>query len=299
MSKLNKIIQELENESIEIIRDTLSVASNPVFLYSIGKDSSVLLNLFLKSFYPMKPKIKLLHIDTTWKFKEMIKFREKIKNKYGLDLQVHTNNNPEALKITPFNSSEYTKIMKTDALKQALDMGKYDFVFGGSRRDEEASRSKEKVLSKRNKFHKWDPLNQSIEPWYLFNSYKEVKESFRVFPLSNWTEINIWEYIDSENIEVVSLYFAKKRKVVKREGQYFLLDDDRFEVKDSDLILDKEIRFRTLGCYPLTAGVESKTKNVKGIINELKLTKYSERSGRLIDFDTEGSMEIKKREGYF
>ena len=299
VSESNKIIKELENESIEIIRDTLSIAKNPVFLYSIGKDSSVLLDLFLKAFYPIKPKIKLLHIDTTWKFNEMIKFREKIKNKYDLDLEVYTNTNSEALGLTPFNSSEYTKIMKTDALKQALDLGKYDFVYGGSRRDEEASRSKEKVVSKRNKFHKWDPINQSIEPWYIFNTHKEEKESFRIFPLSNWTELNIWEYIKHENIDVVSLYFSKKRKVVNRDGQYFLLDDDRFELKDGDLVIDKKVRFRTLGCYPLTAGVESEAKNVQEILKELKQTNYSERSGRLIDFDTDGSMEIKKREGYF
>lgn len=296
---MNSILKNLENESIEIIRDTHLKAKNPVFLYSIGKDSSVLLHLFLKAFYPFRPKLKLLHIDTTWKFKEMIIFRDLIRDKYNLDLVVHTNKDSKTKNITPFNSREYTKIMKTDALKQALKEGGYDFVYGGARRDEESSRAKEKVLSKRNKFQKWDPLNQPIEPWYIFNTYLTEDESFRVFPLSNWTEINIWEYIKTENIEIVPLYFSKKRKVVKRGNQYFLIDDNRFELKNGEKILEKNIRFRTLGCYPLTAGVESNAKNISQIINELKKSKYSERAGRLIDHDEEGSMELKKKDGYF
>lgn len=296
---MNSILKNLENESIEIIRDTHLKAKNPVFLYSIGKDSSVLLHLFLKAFYPFRPKLKLLHIDTTWKFKEMIIFRDLIRDKYNLDLVVHTNKDSKTKNITPFNSREYTKIMKTDALKQALKEGGYDFVYGGARRDEESSRAKEKVLSKRNKFQKWDPLNQPIEPWYIFNTYLTEDESFRVFPLSNWTEINIWEYIKTENIEIVPLYFSKKRKVVKRGNQYFLIDDYRFELKNGEKILEKNIRFRTLGCYPLTAGVESNAKNISQIINELKKSKYSERAGRLIDHDEEGSMELKKKDGYF
>ena len=296
---MNSILKNLENESIKIIRDTYLKAKNPLFLYSIGKDSSVLLHLFLKAFYPLEPKIKLLHIDTTWKFKEMIIFRDLIRDKYNLDLEVYTNKESETKNLTPFNSSEYTRIMKTDALKQALNNGGYDFVYGGARRDEESSRAKEKVLSKRNKFQKWDPLNQPIEPWYIFNTYLTEGESFRVFPLSNWTELNIWEYIKTEQIEIVPLYFSEKRKVVKRGDQYFLIDDDRFELKDEEKIIEKNIRFRTLGCYPLTAGVESNAKNISQIINELKKSKYSERAGRLIDHDEDGSMELKKKDGYF
>ena len=296
---MNDILKNLENESIKIIRDTYLKAKNPVFLYSIGKDSSVLLHLFLKAFYPLQPKIKLLHIDTTWKFKEMINFRDLIRDKHNLDLEVHTNKEPETKNLTPFNSSEYTRIMKTDALKQALNNGGYDFVYGGARRDEESSRAKEKVLSKRNKFQKWDPLNQPIEPWYIFNTYLTEGESFRVFPLSNWTELNIWEYIKTEQIEIVPLYFSEKRKVVKRGDQYFLIDDDRFELKDEEKIIEKNIRFRTLGCYPLTAGVESNAKNIFQVINELKESRFSERSGILIDHDEEGSMERKKKDGYF
>lgn len=290
-------LNSLENESLSIISDTLKHANNPVVLYSIGKDSSVLLHLFRKLFYPSKVPVKFLHIDTGWKFSSMIKFRDEIANKYSLNLEVYKKNNN--VSVTPFNNENYTDIQKTQALKEALNLGNYDLVYGGARRDEEVSRSKERVVSHRNEYHSWDPKKQRIEPWLIFNLEKLKEESFRVFPLSNWTELNIWEYIKKENIKVVPLYFAKKRTVVKRGTQLFLLDDDRFDLKDSDYVTDKYVRFRTLGCYPLTAGIESKAVNLTQVINELKNEKSSERFGRLIDKDKEGSMELKKREGYF
>jgi len=290
-------LNNLENESLSIIGDTLKNAENPLILYSIGKDSSVLLHLFRKYFYPLNVPIKLLHIDTGWKFSSMIEFRDNIAKKYQLNLDVYKKENKE--EITPFNSDKYTDIQKTQALKEALKLENYDIVYGGARRDEEVSRSKERVVSHRNKFNAWDPKKQRIEPWLIFNLEKSKEESFRVFPLSNWTELNIWEYIKKENIEIVPLYFAKKRKVVLRNEQYFLLDDNRFELVESDTVLEKVVRFRTLGCYPLTAGIESNANNVDQIIDELKKEKNSERAGRLIDKDKTGSMELKKREGYF
>jgi len=294
-----KHLKNLQDESISIIRETYSKSENPVVLYSIGKDSSVMLDLFRKAFYPLQIPIPFLHIDTGWKFREMIKFRDYQAKKHNLNLITHTNLHGKKNNINPFDHENYTDIMKTDALKEALDKGKYDFIYGGARRDEESSRSKEKVLSHRNKYHVWEPKNQRIEPWHIFNTLKSKEESFRIFPLSNWTELNIWEYIKKNKVEIVPLYLSKKRKVVLREGQYFLLDDTRFQIKESDEIIYEKIRFRTLGCYPLTAGVISKATSITGIINELNESQYSERSGRLIDFDKDGSMELKKREGYF
>lgn len=296
---MKKHLLELENESISIIRDTFVNSDNPVVMYSIGKDSSVLIELFAKAFYPLPIPAKVLHVDTTWKFKEMISFKYKIQKKYNLDLITHTNLNGVKENVTPFNNTDYTEIMKTKALLEALDKFEFDMIYGGARRDEEASRSKEKVLSHRNEYHIWDPLNQRIEPWHLFNTYKKPKESFRVFPLSNWTELNIWEYIKDSNLDIVPLYFAKEREVVKRGEEYFLLDDDRFETKSTDIVEVKKVRFRTLGCYPLTSGIESNADTLDKIINELKSSNSSERAGRLIDLDKEASMELKKRKGYF
>jgi sulfate adenylyltransferase subunit 2 len=290
---------KLEEEAISIIRDTYANSNNPVVLYSIGKDSSVLLDLFKKAFYPINIPVPFLHIDTGWKFKEMISFRNLVYKKHKLKGLVYSNEDGMKSGVNPFNHEDYTDIMKTEALKVALNTGKYDFIYGGSRRDEEASRSKEKVLSHRDKNNRWDPINQSIEPWHLFNMQKKSEESFRVFPISNWTELNIWEYIQKEKIDIVPLYFAKKRKVVVRNKQIFLHDDNRFQLQERDEVKELDVRFRTLGCYPLTAGIESKAKNVNDIINELKKSNFSERSGRLIDYDKIGSMELKKREGYF
>lgn len=295
----NDILRNLEEESIEIIRNTYLNSHNPIILYSIGKDSSVLLHLFLKAFFPLKMPIPLLHIDTGWKFKSMIKFRDTVVKKNNLSLIVHQNKKALKEGINPFDNIEYTTIMKTNALKEVLSKNKYDFIYGGARRDEEKSRSKEKILSHRNKFHVWDPKNQRIEPWHIFNTLKENDESFRIFPLSNWTELNIWQYIHQESIEIVPLYFSKKRKVVKRNNNYFLLDDNRFKFEKNDIVAEKNIRFRTLGCYPLTSGIESSAKTTRQIINEITKTNFTERSGRLIDFDEEGSMELKKRAGYF
>tara|TARA_B100000925_G_scaffold291282_1_gene278809 strand:+ start:1000 stop:1890 length:891 start_codon:yes stop_codon:yes gene_type:complete len=296
---MKKLLNQLEDESISFIRDTYADSVNPLVLYSIGKDSSVLLHLFRKAFYPARIPVPFLHIDTGWKFKEMIKFRDKMFKNYKLNGIVHTNREGAAKNINPFDHPKYTDIMKTEALREKLSENNYDFVYGGARRDEEQSRSKEKVVSFRDKNNRWNPKNQRIEPWYLFNTIKNPYESFRVFPLSNWTELNIWEYINSQSIEVVPLYFAKLRKVVLSDNQYFLLDDKRYRLKKGDKILEEKIRFRTLGCYPLTAGIKSNATSVTQIINELKNTKFSERNGRLIDIDKLGSMEIKKREGYF
>lgn len=294
-----KHLKYLEDESISIIRDTYKDAENPVVLYSIGKDSSVLLKLFLKAFYPIKVPVKFLHIDTGWKFKEMIQFRDKLFNSNLIDGLVYKNKEGMKKNINPFDHENYTDIMKTHALREALNKEKYDFVYGGARRDEESSRSKERILSIRDKNQKWDPKNQKIEPWLLFNTLKYSEESFRVFPLSNWTELNIWEYIEQEKIKIVNLYFSKKRKVVLRNDQLFLLDDKRFKLEKDDKLTYKNVRFRTLGCYPLTAGIESTAKNVSEIIKEVKNSNFSERHGRVIDYDKVGSMEIKKREGYF
>ena len=290
---------ELEEEAVSIIRDTYSDSENPVVLYSIGKDSSVLLELFKKSFYPSKIPVPFLHIDTGWKFKEMIKFRDNSFKQNNLKGSVYSNLEGLRSGINPFDHSNYTDVMKTQALKDALKVGGYDFIYGGARRDEEASRSKEKIVSHRSINNRWDPKSQSIEPWLLFNTHKETGESFRVFPISNWTELNIWEYIYREEINIVPLYFAKKRKVVVSNNQIFLLDDKRFKFRETDEIKYLNVRFRTLGCYPLTAGIESNAKNIKEIIKEIKKSDFSERSGRLIDYDKLGSMELKKRQGYF
>ncbi len=290
---------ELEEEAVSIIRDTYSNSENPVVLYSIGKDSSVLLELFKKSFYPSKIPVPFLHIDTGWKFKEMIKFRDNSFKQNNLKGSVYSNLEGLRSGINPFDHSNYTDVMKTQALKDALKVGGYDFIYGGARRDEEASRSKEKIVSHRSINNRWDPKSQSIEPWLLFNTHKETGESFRVFPISNWTELNIWEYIYREEINIVPLYFAKKRKVVVSNNQIFLLDDKRFKFREKDEIKYLNVRFRTLGCYPLTAGIESNAKNIKEIIKEIKKSDFSERSGRLIDYDKLGSMELKKRQGYF
>lgn len=296
---MKKHLINLEEEAISIIRDTYANSENPVVLYSIGKDSSVMLELFKKSFYPSNIPIPFLHIDTGWKFKEMIRFRDKVYENNSLKGHVYSNEEGMKLGINPFDNSNYTDVMKTQALKAALKNGKYDFVFGGARRDEEASRSKEKVVSHRDKNNRWDPKNQNIEPWHIFNTSKEPDESFRVFPLSNWTELNVWEYISQENIKIVPLYFSKKRKVVITDNQIFLYDDNRFRLKEGDEVKSLNVRFRTLGCYPLTAGIESNATTVQEIIKEVRKSNYSERSGRLIDYDKLGSMELKKREGYF
>ena len=296
MSSKN-LLKQLESESISIIRDSFSKSTNPVMMYSIGKDSSVLLHLARKAFYPSKIPFPLLHIDTKWKFNEMIKFREKIKKKYKFKLITYTNKSGQ--KLHPQKHSNYTNIMKTKALKDAIDKYEFDIIFGGARRDEESSRSKERIVSVREKGHIWNPKNQRPELWNLFNYEKKSDQTLRVFPLSNWTEIDIWNYIFMEKIEIVDLYFSKKRKCIKKNEAYFMIDDDRFILKKNEKIINEFIRFRTLGCYPLTAGVKSYAKNLKAIINETLNEKNSERSGRLIDFDKVNSMELKKREGYF
>ena len=294
-------LETLESESISIIKEVLSKAIKPVLLYSIGKDSSVLLHLLIKAYYPNKPKIPILHIDTGWKFKEMIKFREEQKKKYNLNLIVFKNIEGAKKGINPINydSKYYTKIMKTDSLKLALNKYNFDFAIGGARRDEEKSRAKERIFSFRNKNYEWDPKNQRPELWNIFNTNLNQGETFRVFPLSNWTEIDIWNYIKKEKIKIVSLYFSSKRKVVLRNNQLIMLDDNRIKLSKKEKILKKNIRFRTLGCYPLTAAIESAAKNIDQIISELSKNKFSERSGRLIDLDEIGSMENKKKEGYF
>jgi sulfate adenylyltransferase subunit 2 len=294
-----KHLSELENESISIIRDTYRKANNPIILFSIGKDSTVLTHLFKKAFFPLKVPIKLLHIDTTWKFKEMIEFRDNYVKENNFELIVHTNQKAVSDNITPFNNKNYTDIMKTEALLAALKKGSFDFVYGGARRDEEPSRSKERVLSKRSQNQSWNPRSQNVEPWHLFNTELNEKESFRVFPLSNWTELDIWQYIKFQNIDVVPLYFSKKRDIVSRGNNMFLVDDERFVFKKGDLRETKNVRFRTLGCYPLTECIESSANTLTKIINELRKSSVSERSGRTIDYDKENSMELKKREGYF
>ena len=301
-SELNyDYLRELENESIYIIREAIAEAENPVMLYSIGKDSGIMLHLAMKAFYPMKPPIRFLHVDTTWKFREMIEFRSFIIKKYNIDILVYTNQDGIAQNINPFihGSSIYTNIMKTEALKQALNLYKFDIIIGGARREEEKSRAKERIFSFRDANHSWNPKTQRPELWDLFNTKRKPGESFRVFPLSNWTEIDIWRYILMEKLEVVPLYFAKERRVVIRNGQLIYVNDDRLKLDDGEEILMKKVRFRTLGCYPLTAAIESDAENSEDIVSELETTNYSERVGRLIDFDQSGSMEKKKLEGYF
>ena len=294
-------LKQLEAESIHIIREVAAEFDNPVMLYSIGKDSSVMLHLALKAFFPGKPPFPLLHVDTTWKFKEMIEFREFQRKKMKPDLIVHINQEGVAQGVGPFThgSEIHTDIMKTQALKQALSIHKFDAAFGGARRDEEKARAKERVFSFRNKNHVWDPKNQRPELWNLYNGKVKKGESIRVFPLSNWTELDIWQYIYINNIEIVPLYFAKERPVVNFDGIDILVDDDRMPIRDDQKIELKSVRFRTLGCYPLTGAVESNATTLPEIIQEMLLTKSSERQGRLIDADRTGSMEEKKRKGYF
>ena len=294
-------LEKLESESIHIIREVVSEFENPVMLYSIGKDSAVMLHLALKAFSPGKLPFKLLHVDTTWKFKEMIKFRDAIKKKYDLDLFVHINDEGVKNNIGPIThgSKLHTDVMKTQALKQALNKYKFDAAFGGARRDEEKSRAKERIFSFRDHHHHWDPKNQRPELWNLYNTKITKGESVRVFPLSNWTELDVWQYIYQEKIEIVPLYLAAIRPIIKRDNLLLMVDDKRLDVKKHEAIENKLVRFRTLGCYPLTGAIESKAKSVEEIIIELIKSKNSEREGRAIDKDQIGSMEKKKQEGYF
>ncbi len=291
----------LESEVIHIFREVVSETENPVFLYSVGKDSSVMLHIALKAFYPAKPPFKFLHIDTTWKFREMIRFRDKVMKDHNLDLIVHTNKEGLKNKVSPFTHGKeiYTKIMKTEALKQALNLFEFDAAFGGARRDEEKSRSKERILSFRNKSHNWDPKNQRPELWNIYNMNKNENESFRIFPLSNWTEVDIWQYILKENIKIPSLYFAKKRKIIERNNQLIMVDDDRIPLKNENEPKEAMVRFRTLGCYPLTGAIRSNAKTLQKIAEETLNMKTSERFGRLIDKGSKSTMEDKKKEGYF
>jgi len=294
-------LKQLEAESIYIFRDAVSQFSNPVLLYSIGKDSSVLVRLAQKAFYPGKLPFKLQHIDTGWKFKEMIAFRDSFCKEQKLDLQVHQNSEGIDASVNPFDygSRKYTDIMKTQALLQALDQGKYDCAFGGARRDEEKSRAKERVYSFRDEHHQWDPKNQRPELWSLYNGKINQGESVRVFPLSNWTELDIWQYIRLENIPIVPLYFAAQRPVVERDGSLIMVDDERMRIEPGETPAMKLVRFRTLGCYPLTGAIESTATTVDEIVAEMMRTRVSERSTRVIDHDGDSSMEQKKREGYF
>ncbi len=294
-------LKRLEAESIFIMREVAATFQKPVMLYSIGKDSSVMLHLAMKAFHPARPPFPLLHVDTTWKFREMIRFRDDTATRLGLQLIVHTNAEGRAAGVNPFThgSSHYTQVMKTEALKQALDAGGFDAAFGGARRDEEKSRAKERVFSFRTASHSWDPKNQRPELWSLFNTRVKPGESIRVFPLSNWTELDIWQYILAEEIPIVPLYFAAPRPVVERSGQLLMVDDDRMPLRPGEVPQMRSVRFRTLGCYPLTAAVESEATTLPEIVREMFLATTSERQGRLIDHDETGSMEKKKREGYF
>lgn len=294
-------LKQLEAESIYILREVAANFSNPVMMYSIGKDSSVMLHLAMKAFYPAKPPFKFLHVDTLWKFREMIEFRDKRAKELGLDLVVHTNSEGIEMNINPFihGSKVHTDIMKTQALKQALNAGGYDAVIGGARRDEEKSRAKERIFSFRDKNHRWDPKAQRPELWNLYNTHIHKGESVRVFPISNWTELDIWQYIYLENIPIVPLYFAKERPVVEYEGAKIMVDDDRMPEELRKKAKMEKVRFRTLGCYPLTGAINSDADTLPKIIEEMLLSKTSERQGRLIDKDQEGSMEKKKIEGYF
>ena len=301
MRSTPEILEALENESIEIIRETAAAFRNPVFLYSIGKDSSVLLHLIRKAFYPAPVPFPMLHIDTTWKFKEMITFRDEMATTYGIKLLVHTNADGLRDGVTPFstNASEYTRIMKTVALRQALDAHGFDAAIGGSRRDEERSRAKERLFSVRENGHRWDPRQQRPELWRTYNPRIRPDQTMRVFPISDWTELDIWSYIHLHNIQVNPLYFAKNRPMVKRGDQLIMVDDDRMELQPGEVIEEKSVRFRTLGCYPLTGAIESEANTLTGIIEEMLVATSSERQGRAIDHDQSGSMELKKRQGYF
>ncbi|MFV1967297.1 MAG: sulfate adenylyltransferase subunit CysD [Pirellulaceae bacterium] len=295
-------LKQLEAESIHILREVAAEFHNPVMLYSIGKDSSVMVQLALKAFYPAKPPFPLLHVDTTWKFREMIAFRENYAKKdLGLEVLTYTNEEGRKVNIDPFEDSEkHTELMKTDALKQALNKWAFDAAFGGARRDEEKSRAKERVFSFRDRSHRWDPKNQRPELWNLYNARVNKGESIRVFPLSNWTELDVWQYIHLEQIPIVPLYFAKERPVVERDGVLILVDDDRLQLRPGEEPQRKPVRFRTLGCYPLTGAVESNATTLPEIIQEMLLTKTSERQGRVIDQDEGGAgMEEKKKRGYF
>ncbi|MDX7997805.1 sulfate adenylyltransferase subunit CysD [Xenorhabdus sp. Reich] len=294
-------LQQLEAESIHIIREVAAEFANPVMLYSIGKDSSVMLHLARKAFYPGKLPFPLLHVDTGWKFQDMYDFRDRIAEKYGFELLVYRNSQGETLGINPFihGSAKHTDIMKTEGLKQALDKYGFDAAFGGARRDEEKSRAKERIYSFRDRSHRWDPKNQRPELWRNYNGQINKGESIRVFPLSNWTELDIWQYIYLEQIDIVPLYFAKPRPVVQRDGTLIMVDDDRIDLKAGEVISQRKVRFRTLGCWPLTGAVESEAETLPEIIEEMLISTTSERQGRLIDSDQSGSMEQKKRQGYF
>ncbi|MCK0163996.1 sulfate adenylyltransferase subunit CysD [Marinobacter sp. S6332] len=294
-------LKQLEAESIHIIREVAAEFDNPVMLYSVGKDSAVMLHLAMKAFAPGKPPFPLMHVDTTWKFREMITFRDKMAEKVGMKLIVHTNQEGVEQGIGPFThgSAKHTDVMKTQALKQALDKHGFDAAFGGARRDEEKSRAKERVYSFRDKFHRWDPKSQRPELWNLYNGKVNKGESIRVFPLSNWTELDIWQYIYLENIDIVPLYLAAERPVVERDGTLIMVDDERMPLEPGETPDMRMVRFRTLGCYPLTGAVESEAASLPEIIQEMLLTKTSERQGRVIDHDGAASMEQKKREGYF
>ena len=300
-STLPKHLKRLEAESIEIIREVVAEFKNPVMLYSIGKDSGVMLHLAIKAFHPAPLPFPLMHVDTTWKFRDMITFRDETAKQLGLELLVHTNQEGVEKGINPFDhgSSVHTHIMKTEALKQALDKYGFDAAFGGARRDEEKSRAKERVFSFRNSSHGWDPKNQRPELWNLYNARVAKGESIRAFPLSNWTELDIWQYILTENIPMVPLYLAAKRPVVERDGMLIMVDDERMTLQPGEVVEEKMIRFRTLGCYPLTGAIESDATTLPDIVKEILIARTSERQGRLIDKDESASMEKKKREGYF
>ena len=301
MTKTLTHLKRLEAESIQIMREVAAEAENPVMLYSVGKDSAVMLHVAMKAFYPSKPPFPLLHVDTTWKFREMIQFRDNMAKDLGLELLVHINEEGVKAGVNPFThgSAQHTDIMKTQALKAALDKYGFDAAFGGARRDEEKSRAKERVFSFRSAQHRWDPKNQRPELWNLYNARKNPGESIRVFPMSNWTELDIWQYIHLENIPIPSLYLSKKRPVVERDGQLFMVDDDRMPLHEGEEPMMKSVRFRTLGCYPLTGAVESEADTLEEVIQEMLLTTSSERQGRVIDHDSAASMEKKKQEGYF
>ncbi|MCI4665266.1 MAG: sulfate adenylyltransferase subunit CysD [Neomegalonema sp.] len=294
-------LERLEAESIHIIREVAAEAERPVMLYSIGKDSAVMLHLALKAFYPSKPPFPLLHVDTTWKFREMIEFRDRRAAELGLELIVHVNEDGVREGVGPFShgSAVHTDVMKTQALRQALEKGGYDAAFGGARRDEEKSRAKERIFSFRTAQHRWDPKNQRPELWSIYNARKAPGESIRVFPLSNWTELDIWQYIYKEKIPIVPLYYAAERPVVERDGALIMVDDERMPLSPDETPIRKSVRFRTLGCYPLTGAIESRAATLEDIIQEMLLTTTSERQGRVIDHDQSASMEKKKQEGYF
>ena len=294
-------LERLEAESIHIMREVVAESENPVMLYSIGKDSSVMLHLAMKAFYPAKPPFPLLHVDTTWKFREMIAFRDETAERLGLDLRVHVNPDGVANDINPFThgSAVHTDVWKTQGLKQALDHYGFDAAFGGARRDEEKSRAKERIVSLRSTQHRWDPKRQRPELWSLYNARKRKGESLRVFPISNWTELDIWQYIRLHDIPIVPLYYAKERPVVERDGALIMVDDERLPLRDGEVPQMRKVRFRTLGCYPLTGAIDSDASSLDDILREMRETRTSERQGRLIDSDSAGSMEKKKQEGYF